>query len=927
MRPSLVVLVFAFLALAAVGCGSAADCRNGTLRLALLFDETTRNADELAVTLTLPAGSPKTITVKRSTAATSDTLDVSFSSYPVAGSTADLSIAVRKDSQTIVTVVPDHPVMFTPSCTFLRLSLTGADGGSSGSLDAPANPDVRGNGGDQRSDASPNDLEAAAETGADTDGDDASGPDVAVEDHPQDTEQTPEAPIDTGPSRPEAPLNVNAAAGDGTATVNWSPPPSNGDRPILYYTIAASPGGAVLMVDGTVQMVTFTGLTNGTSYTFTVSATNEVGMGPRSQPSNPATPQASVKPPAAPSGVQAMLTAPLTITVNWQAPSDNGGASISEYTITAQPDNRTASVGASVTMVVMNGLTLGTNYTFTVTAANSAGRGPASGASNPIVAADVPGPPMALSATALSGGRAMLSWAAANANYSPVTGYVITSVPAAISTTAGAAATSATVSGLAAGMSYTFQVAATNALGTGPPASTGMIMSGDPPGTPGGVTATAIAGGKVMLSWTAPASNGSAISGYTISSNPGGVTVMTSSTSTQVGGLTLGTAYTFDVRATNASGTGPPGASNQVTIADVPGAPGGVTATVITGGKVMLSWTAPASNGSPITGYSVSSNPGGSSVTTSSTSAQLDGLTLGTAYTFDVRATNTIGTGSAGTSNQVTPADAPGAPTAVTAMSPSGLRAIVSWTAAAANGSPVTTYTVTSTPSSQMEMTTSSPVTVTGLQKGQMYTFSVTATNAVGTGPAATSNSVTPNCVNNTRTINAVDWASVQYGTTAFDQSTVSLMEAYKDNRFGTNYDISGWAKFSISQLPDWASVTAISLTAFVNDAGGATAASVVVHVSNSDDWSHAGNPTAAQIPRTTVLSGAVPAGSVGNPQTFPLNVVARDWSQDVKDHYITLGISNAATLPANSSSFAYYYTADNAPPGTAPYITITSCE
>ncbi len=121
------------------------------------------------------------------------------------------------------------------------------------------------------------------------------------------------------------------------------------------------------------------------------------------------------------------------------------------------------------------------------------------------------------------------------------------------------------------------------------------------------------------------------------------------------------------------------------------------------------------------------------------------GLTNGTAYTFTVTATNAAGTGAASApSNSVTPApvpDAPGTPVAVAGNA----RATVTWTAPATNGSPVMGYTVTSSPDGQTCTSSTLSCTVTGLTNGTAYTFTVTATNAIGTGPAsAPSNSVTP---------------------------------------------------------------------------------------------------------------------------------------------------------------------------------------
>jgi hypothetical protein len=90
-------------------------------------------------------------------------------------------------------------------------------------------------------------------------------------------------------------------------------------------------------------------------------------------------------------------------------------------------------------------------------------------------------------------------------------------------------------------------------------------------------------------------------------------------------------------------------------------------------------------------------------------------------------------------------AGVPGAPTGVTAVADNA-QAIVSFAAPASDGgSPITSYTVTSSPGNITATGASSPITVIGLANGTSYTFTVTATNAVGTGPASDpSNSVTP---------------------------------------------------------------------------------------------------------------------------------------------------------------------------------------
>ena len=73
-----------------------------------------------------------------------------------------------------------------------------------------------------------------------------------------------------------------------SASVSFTPPVSTGGSPIMDYTVTSIPGG--LTGTGTASPIVVSGLTNGTSYTFTVHATNIDGNGPESVPSNAVTP-------------------------------------------------------------------------------------------------------------------------------------------------------------------------------------------------------------------------------------------------------------------------------------------------------------------------------------------------------------------------------------------------------------------------------------------------------------------------------------------------------------------------------------------------------------------------------------------------------------------------------------------------------------
>jgi hypothetical protein len=215
-------------------------------------------------------------------------------------------------------------------------------------------------------------------------------------------------------SAPSAPTNVSAVRGDGQATVSWSAAADNGST-ITGYTATSSPGGKTCTTTGALQC-TVTGLSNGTSYTFTVTATNGVGPGPASSPSTAVVPAGL---PGAPTGVSA-TAGNTSALVSWTAPSSNGSA-ITGYTATSSPGGKTCST-TSTPQCTVSGLTNGTSYTFTVTASNGVGTGSASSPSTAVVPAAVPGAPTGASATA-GDTTALVSWTAPANNGSAITGY------------------------------------------------------------------------------------------------------------------------------------------------------------------------------------------------------------------------------------------------------------------------------------------------------------------------------------------------------------------------------------------------------------------------------------------------------------------------------------------------------------------------
>ncbi len=238
-----------------------------------------------------------------------------------------------------------------------------------------------------------------------------------------------------------------------------------------------------------------------------------------------------------------------------------------------------------------------------------------------VVTLAVPDAPVIGPATAGNSSATVTFTAPAANGSSPITGFevVVNTGGAAVPTVTGiaATATSATVTGLTNGTSYTFQVRAVNQFGAGPLSAESNAVTPAPtvPDAPTGVTATAGVA-SATVAWTAPVNDGgSPITGSQIDVRMGTAVVRTvtfadPATSQVVTGLESGIQYTFVVRAVNAVGASADSApSNAVNTPTVPGAP--VIGTARQGANrgavtAIANWTPPAADGgSPITGYKV----------------------------------------------------------------------------------------------------------------------------------------------------------------------------------------------------------------------------------------------------------------------------------------------------------------------------------
>jgi hypothetical protein len=277
------------------------------------------------------------------------------------------------------------------------------------------------------------------------------------------------------PTVPAAPMDVTAVVYNQSALVSWTAPDDIGGSTITAYAVTSSPGGKTCGWTVGPLSCTVQTLTNGQHYTFTVTATNGTGTGPASDPSNSVTPAAV---PAKPTGVTASR-GNTTALVSWTPPADIGGSTITAYTVTSSPGGKTCGWTSGPTSCTVTTLTNGQAYTFTVTATNGAGTGPASDPSAAVTPATVPGKPTGVNATA-GAFSALVSWVApADNGGNSITGYTVTSSPEGKTCGWSSGPLRCTVGSLS-GQTYAFTVTATNDVGTGQPsdASTGVIVAG-----------------------------------------------------------------------------------------------------------------------------------------------------------------------------------------------------------------------------------------------------------------------------------------------------------------------------------------------------------------------------------------------------------------------------------------------------------------
>jgi titin len=623
---------------------------------------------------------------------------------------------------------------------------------------------------------------------------------------------------------PDPPTNVVGAlfpVGAGTGiNITFSYPTNLGGGVDLYYAMAIdalTSASTVLSTSATspIFINTAMGLVPGTTYKFAVFSKNAGGSSAstlsvsnllyQTLPTAPTAVSAALDPANNPTGVNVSFTAPTNTfggITNYRAIAYTGTTAITSSIDTTSP-------------IKVSTLTAGTSYNYTVAAVNDAGIGVSSvyttlvyytqpglvtGVSFALQPAATPTGVNVSFTPGATGGGALTYTARA------YTGTTVTSFGT-------NTASPVYITSLTPGTSYNFTVTAANVAVTGLSTTSAAYTYYTNPSAPQSITTTvgySIGSQKAYISWTAPATNGgSAITGYTITSNPAAYSNTVGSGTTNVtttAVLTNGSAYTFTVVATNGASLTSSATSGSVTPYGLAGQTTGLSATALTTvGQIYLSWSAASANGKTITNYRVSQTGGSSNTYTLGNvlSYTVTGLASQTSYTFTVAATNDGS--NYGTSSNSASASTVTVPTAPQNVSASrngnpGQLTITFSAPSSDGGTGITAYYVANGGGYVQGY---SGYVFTGLSANTTYTLYVYAVNGAGSGPVASSSNRTysaPYSLNMTQSYQ--DWNNFSVSWSANGDGLAITAYRYYFNG-------NGWTEFGLGTSQNFSGLAA----------------------------------------------------------------------------------------------------------------------
>ena len=475
----------------------------------------------------------------------------------------------------------------------------------------------------------------------------------------------------TSTTTPSAVQSLSSSQlGSNSVTLNWVAPLSDGGSAVSGYRVESSLDAGqswqvVAVNPASTASFPVTGLTAKKNYSFRVFAINTLGQGPSSNQVNLITLARVATEPREP------VTSALTqsdISIGWSAPLTDGGDVITNYQLAMSLDLGTTWVFvarpiSTALSATISDLSPGNTYKFKIYAVNSLGSSQASTVFSATTLFALPDSPLSSSFTKVGTVSAAMSWTAVLAN-PKVTNYLVDISSDGISwvpvVKKVSPMTNLFLSKLQPGTEYKLRIAAVNSTGIGNYSHSSFTTLSQVPSTPSGLTATNLSAAQLALAWAIPVSHGgSAIADYTVEIKGGGFVWAQVAhqpgpqNSITITGLKPATKYILRVKALNSVGYSKVSTSLGVTTQPtVPDAPTALLLKSSNANSASISWKAPLTGGSRITGYQIqySTNNGdtwlqaGTSATTSFT---LKNLTPKTAYQVKVLAMNILGTSEA----------------------------------------------------------------------------------------------------------------------------------------------------------------------------------------------------------------------------------------------------------------------------------------
>jgi chitodextrinase len=469
--------------------------------------------------------------------------------------------------------------------------------------------------------------------------------------------QTTSCPDTTAPTAP-AGLTLTGS-NESSVSLQWQP--SSDANGVAGYSVYRD-GSLSGSTSGT--SYTVAGLSCGASYSIAVEAYDAAGnRSGRSSVSASTTacppppapaPPADTTAPSAPSGLAATGATSSSISLRWNASTDDTG--VAGYGLYRD----SGAVGSvALTSTTFSGLTCGRSYQLSVDAydasGNRSGRSSVVSSTAPCPDTAAPSTPASMTQTGSTESTVSVGWTASTDNVG-VTGYGVYLAGIRVATSSSPAYVFA---GLSCGTSYTAAVDAYDAAGNRSAQASLVVRSRDcavdtqAPSVPQGQAIGNATQASFTMTWNAATDN-VGVAGYSayLNGTKVGTTTGTSYTYT---GLACGTTYTVALEAFDAAGnasdrnyaSGPASTSACPSTGDTaaPSAPGNVTAGSVSQTSVGVSWSASSDNVG-VTGYGYYRN--GTLVSNGTgTSYTFGGLACGTGYTFGVDAYDAAGNRSA----------------------------------------------------------------------------------------------------------------------------------------------------------------------------------------------------------------------------------------------------------------------------------------